>query len=99
MEYTSWVTRDDELHMHFELDYYMPQWLYRLIWPDHSFDPEDQEVHLSVYEKALRDMRELAVVEMLTYSFTDPLPRSNGATYTRQRYDNFPNLALPTGQE
>ena len=82
-----------------ELDFYLPEWLRRLLWPDHRFDPEDQETHLSVYEEYMRDMMELAAARMISYSFTDPLPRSNGDTYTMARYKDFPNLPLPMDQE
>jgi hypothetical protein len=69
-----------------ELDFYLPEWLRMLLWPNHRIDPQDQELHLSVYEQYRRDTMELAMMEMLRYSFTDPL---NGCT----------NLALPTDQE
>ena len=89
----------DKYERRFWLSLDVPLWLDRLLHP-YQDCVEDAVMHLSVYEEALRDMRELSVVKMLAHSFTNSLPRSNGDTYTRgHRYDNFPNLALPTGQE
>ena len=81
------------------IDWYMPDWLCRLLWPDHRYDPEDAEVYISVHQQALRDMMELSIVRMLDYQFTDPLPGS-GTTYTMQHYkDTLFDPAPPMDQE
>ena len=78
------------------VDWEMPDWLRTLLWPDHSFDPEDQDTSLSVYEEAMRDMMEMAAARMI-----NPAPGAR-VSYILSRpacKDTLFDPALPMDQE
>ena len=92
----------DKYERRFQLSLDVPLWLDRLFHP-YQDCVEDAELHRTVIEQHMQEAMELAAYRMLAYPFTDPLPRSNGTTYTMTRYKDAAGTlfdpAPPMGQE
>ena len=93
----------DKYERRFWLSLDVPLWLDRLFNP-YQDCVEDKDLYVRAVEEYLRECMERVTFETLLTAknceYTQVLPRSDGDTYTRsRRYDNFPNLALPTDQE
>lgn len=71
------------------IDFYLPEWLRRLLWPDRSFDPEDAEVYKTVIEQYIQATMKLAAVRLIDYQFTVPMNyiNSKGQTYGMMQYE------------